>query len=296
MKKMRLPLAISLGIAILGIVLGSFLDLNISKAIASTANVFGITVSTIGPTIGFAFLSITGGGFIALAIKGKYHILLKIFFYGMAALCLGASIYFSGKEYFEINGFNMPELAWVGYLIASVIETGALVGGYFLFKDCQNKNMWIILCIICVILLLTLVAAVTGLKNIMHRPRYRLIENPDVDIAFHNWWQPCKNYKDLISQYSLDKDDFKSYPSGHAAEASIPIAFFTFLPLANKKYEKIQLPLYIVSCVFVLLIMFVRVLVGAHFLSDVSTGVMVMVLFTFIANEIVIKCPSLNTK
>ncbi len=296
MKTMRLPLLISLSITIVGVILGSFFDLNISKTIADTSNIFGITVSTIGPTIGFAFLAMMGGGFIAFALKGKYHLFLKIFFYIMATLCLGASIYFSGKEYFEINGFNMPEITWVGYLIVLLPECGALVGGYYLFKDCENNNMWIILCIVCAVILLTLVGGVTLLKNIMHRPRYRLISNPDLTISFHNWWEPLKEYKDLISQYNLSKDDFKSFPSGHASEASIPLVIITFLPLANRKYSKYQLPIYIVSFAFLLLIMFVRILVGAHFLSDVSMGAALMILFTFIANEIVIKCKSLQVE
>lgn len=66
---MRIPLLIALAVAILGIVFGSFFDLSISKAVASSNNMFAITISAIGPTIGFVAIVAMGGGFVALALK-----------------------------------------------------------------------------------------------------------------------------------------------------------------------------------------------------------------------------------
>ena len=94
MKKMRIPLIIALSVAVLGIIFGSFFDLNISTAIANPNNKFALTVSAIGPTIGFAAVALMGGGFVALAVKGKYHIALKILFYVLAAACLGVAIFY----------------------------------------------------------------------------------------------------------------------------------------------------------------------------------------------------------
>ena len=74
MRKMRLPLLIALGVAIIGIILGSFFDLQISTAIASPKNVFGLTVSAIGPTIGFGGVAVMGGVLVLFADgaqKGK---------------------------------------------------------------------------------------------------------------------------------------------------------------------------------------------------------------------------------
>ena len=76
---MRFPLIIALSVAIIGIIFGSFFDLQISTAIASANNKFALTVSAIGPTIGFAAVAAMGGGFLALIIKGKYHIVLKYY-------------------------------------------------------------------------------------------------------------------------------------------------------------------------------------------------------------------------
>ena len=292
MKNMRIPLLVVLGVAIVGIILGSFLDLNISKAIASSNSTIGLLLSAIGPTIGFAGVAVMGGGFIRFAIKGEYNIFLKILFLVLALACFGVSLYYPAGEYFGINGFYGSTPEWVGYLIVILPEAAAVVLGYFLFKECENKKMWIIFVIVIVLLVFALLVVIPTLKDIIHRPRYRLIVATGVE--FHNWWEPCKNYKDLITLYNTSSDNFKSYPSGHTAEASILLVTTLFLPLAGEKFKKYQKPLFIASCCLIAIVAFARILAAAHFLSDVSTGATVMVLLLVIANEIVIRIKSLH--
>lgn len=295
MKKMRIPLLIAWAVAAIGIVFGSFFDFQISSAIASSANGFALFVSAVGPTFGFAGVALMGGGFVALAIKGKYHIALKVLFYVLAAACLGVAIYYPAGEYFGVNGFyemGVPE--WAGYLVVILPESAAMVGGYFLFKDCQNKNMWIVFSIIVVLLLVALLGIIPALKDTMHRPRYRLLSR--TDITFHKWWEPCNDYKELREAYNAHKDDFKSYPSGHTAEASILLVMSTFFPLANKKFEKYQLAMFLGSCGLTLLVAFARILAAAHFLSDVSFGAIIILTLIIIANEIVMRIKPLQLK
>ena len=294
MKNMRIPLLIAWGVAVIGIIFGSFFDLSISTAIASPNNYFGLTISAIGPTFGFAGVAVMGGGFIAFIVKGKYHIALKILFGVLAACCFGVAIYYPAGEYFGINGFYGAAPEWVGYLVVLLPESAAVVGGYFLFKDFQNKNLWIVFCGIIVLLLVALLAIIPALKDTIHRPRYRLISTSPVD--FHNWWEPCKNYKELKAAYNIASDDFKSYPSGHTAEASILLVMSTFFPLANKKFAKYQMPFFYGACGLVLFVAFARILAAAHFLSDVSFGATIILTLTIIANEIVMRIKPLQLK
>ena len=293
MKKMRFPLLIALGVAIIGIIFGSFFDFQLSSAIASPTNGFGLTVSAILPTIGFAGVAVMGGGFIALIIKGKYHIALKILFGVLAAACVGVAIYYPAGEYFGINGFYGAAPKWVGYFIVLLPEAAATVGGYFLFKDCKNDKMWIIFCIIVGLLLIALLGIIPLIKDNMHRPRYRLLITTN-EISFHNWWEPFKEY-DLFKD-TMAHDNFKSYPSGHTAEVSILFVVITFFPLANEKMHKYQLPAFIGAGVLVLLVAFARILAAAHFLSDVSWGATIMLSLTFIANEVVMLIKPLQLK
>lgn len=289
---MRIPLIISLGVAVIGIIFGSFFDLQISQAIASPKNNFALMVSAIGPTIGFAGVAIMGGGFVAFIIKGNYNIILKLLFGVLALCCLGVAIYYPAGEYFGINGFYGVAPKAVGYAIVVLPELGAAVLGYFLFKDIKNTNTWILFCIVIVLLLIALLAVIPTIKDNMHRPRFRcIIAYP---IEFHNWWEPCKDYKDLMSTYGIEKDNFKSYPSGHTAEAAILLAPITFLPLADKKFERYQMPLFYGACGLILLVAFARILAAAHFLSDVSWGATIMITLVLIANEAVVHIKSLQ--
>lgn len=295
MKNMRIPLLVAWGAAIIGIILGSFFDLSISQAIASPTNGFALTVSAILPTVGFGGVAVMGGGFIAFIVKGNYKTYLKVLFGILAAGCLVLAIMYPAGEYFGINGFYGAAPKWVGYFIVILPEAALMVGGYFLFKDFKNENMWIVFVIIAVILAAALLGAVTGLKDIMHRPRYRLI-SVEENVAFHNWWEPCKNYKDLMETYGIDKDNFKSYPSGHTAEVSILFVVVTFFPLANEKLKKYQLPAFIFAGALVLLVAIARILAAAHYLSDVSWGAFIMLTLTLIANEVVMRIKALQLK
>ena len=292
MKKMRIPLLIAWSVAVIGILLGSFLDLNLSAAIANPKSIVGLTISAIGPTIGFMGVAIMTGGFLAFAIHGNYHIGLKILFYVLAAACFGVSIFYPGGEYFGLNGFYGAAPEWVGYLIVIFPEAAAAVGGYFLFKDCENKNLWIIFCIVIGLLLLSLLAIIPSLKSLMHRPRYRLVSTSDV--AFHNWWERCNDYETLMKEANTVKENFKSYPSGHTAEASILLVCSTLFPLADSKLKKIQMPLFLGSCCLVLLVAFARILAAAHYLSDVSFGAFIVLTSLFIANEVISRIKSLQ--
>lgn len=292
---MRIPLLIAWGVAIIGIILGSFLDLNISQTIAKPTNNFALLISAIGPTIGFGAVAFMGGGFIALGVKKEYHIALRILFFVLAACCYGVSVYYPAGEYFGINGFNKPDLKWVGYLIVVLPEAAAMVGGYFLLKDYQNKNIWIIYCAIIVCLLIALVGIIPIIKDNMHRPRYRLISRNSA-VEFNNWWQACKNYKELKELYHEASDNFKSFPSGHTAEASIPFFMVTFLPLVNSKFSKVQLPLFLGTCGLVIAVALARIFAAAHFLSDVSWGATIMISLVLIANEVIMRIKTLQPK
>ena len=298
MKKMRFPLLIVMGVGVIGIILGSFFDFQISSAIANPKSTIGLLISAIGPTIGFAAVALMGGGFIAFGLKKEYHIALRVLFFVLAACCFGVSIFYPAGEYFGVNGFYWAAPKAVGYAIVLLPEAAAVVGGYFLFRNISNKNMWIVWCIVIGLLLIALLAIIPNVKDYVRRPRYRflaLLENPRSE--FHQWWQPCRNYKDLMAQYNIESSDhFKSYPSGHSAEASILIVAATFYPLADKKFEKYQLPVFLGACGVTALVMFARILAAAHFLSDVSWGMTIVVTLTFIANEVVMRVKALKVE
>ena len=65
--------------------------------------------------------------------------------------------------------------------------------------------------------------------------------------------------------------------------------FLSSLPLFDKKLIKYQPLLFWCAFVWGLVVMFARMLVGAHYLSDTCVGALLAIVFFYIANEIVIR-------
>ena len=241
-----------------------------------------------------------GGGLIAFGLKKEYHIALRISFFVFAAACFFVSIFYPYGEYFGINGFYGAAPKAVGLAIVILPEAAAMVGGYFLFRNCSNKNMWIVFYVVIALLLIGLLAIIPNIKDAMRRPRYRFLAEYDEMNLFHNWWEPTKNYKDIMIAHGMDvensdlRDHFKSYPSGHTAETSILIVAATFFPMADTRFQKYQLPIFGVACAFVLWVALARIMAAAHFLSDVSWGATIIIALTLIANEVLLRFKKLQ--
>ena len=260
MKKMRIPLLAVLGVGVLGIILGSFFDFQISSAIANSHSVVGITLSALGETVGFLAVALMGGGFVAYGLKKDYHIVLRILFFVLSLACLVTALLYTKGAWFGVNGFSWLGVNEnVGYAIVIVPHLAAMAGGYFLFRNATNRNMWIVWCCVIVMLVIGLLGIISPLKGVFHRPRYRILSAYE-GISFHNWWDPCKDYKDIMKLYGIESSDhFKSFPSGHSGEISILIVAATFFPLADKKFEKYQIPAFFIACGCAAIVMFARI-------------------------------------
>ena len=271
---------------------GVALDLQINEAIFDRNNIFGLIVSSFGMIPGYGCLALLGGALFSISFKNKdFKVWLRIIFYVLSVAMFGISVYFLGKDVFSINGFYNPELhKWLGYLIMFVIMVPVFVGGFFLGKKNENPKMWIIILVLAAAIFMALVPGVTLFKSIMHRPRYRIAIH-EYGVDFHNWWEPCKDYKDIINAHPdvLTKEEFKSFPSGHSGAAMVGLITMMVMPLLNKKWMKHQTLMFYIAFGWGLVVMFSRMLVGAHFLTDTCMGALLTIVFFFIANEIIVK-------
>ena len=68
-------------------------------------------------------------------------------------------------EYFGVNGFYEAAPKAIGYFVAIVPLMAAEFFGYYVFKDCENKNMWIVLLIAIAAIGLALIGFVNVLKS-----------------------------------------------------------------------------------------------------------------------------------
>ena len=279
------------GVLLIGLILGSFFDLQINAALFNKTNVFGLIVSSFGMIPGYGCLSLLGGALFYITLKSTdFQKWLKAILFVMSAAMFGISIYFLGKDVFSVNGFENKKLYWLGFVIMGVIMCGVFYLGTLIGKKNENPKMWIIILVLAAAIFMALVPGVTLFKSIMHSPRYRIAVYEGYS-SFHNWWEPCKDYKDVINAYPsvLTKEEFKSFPSGHAGASMVGLISLSYLPLFNKNWMKHQTLLFYIAFAWGLVVMFARMLVGAHFLSDVCVGALLTVVFFYIANEIVVK-------
>jgi len=289
MKKLRIPLLITALILIIGLILGSFFDLQISQTLFRERNGFGIFMSAFSLIPGYALFSIIGGAMLANS-KIQKNKGVRIFLYIIAVIAILASSYLSGKEIFSLNGYNKEGFGYLvlGCAICLVFQAGAFYLGYYLFKNSQNEKLWLALFILVVGLVIALIGGTVLFKAIMNRPRYRLVQTGFEHIKFYNWFERCTNSKGYIA-LGAAKEDFKSFPSGHAgASMLLALSLAFILPLAKPNLAKYSIWLFIGGVAYSLLVMFTRILVGAHFLSDVSMGGLLVVVFSYIANEVII--------
>lgn len=123
-------------------------------------------------------------------------------------------------------------------------------------------------------------ACVTVLKEFWNRPRfYALHEYPE--IMYRNWYEPAfASSKTLAAEYGLQADAFKSFPSAHTATAAVSLSFPILCgyirSLKNRQDMVIGLAL-----LFTVLSAFSRLLLGMHFLSDVSAGFLIALFFVW---------------
>ena len=293
-KKTRIIFFCVIGILISAFIVGSFLDYQINDALFHHRDTFGLVVSVIGTTPGYGVFAFLGGGFLSLFFKKEeYKTPIRLLFLLGCLACLGSSTFFAGREFFGPNGFDfVVSQQACGFLISLPVMCGITYLGYLFIRKCENKYLWIILLILVAAFAIALTGGVTLFKEIFHRPRFRAIMN--YGLEYHPWYKRCANYDEIAKALHIAKEEFKSFPSGHAASAMGLPMLMLFLPIFNKKFNKYLLPAFGASLAFALLVMFVRLYVGAHFLSDVAMGALLTTVFFYVTFEVMNHVKQLN--
>lgn len=298
MKKMRLHIYIAMAVFVIMIIIGSFLDLQINQALFSNRNGFGITVAALSMNVGYAVIAFMGGVTLFHGLKIAKVTWQKVMFIILSLGYLGISIYFDAKEFFGSNGWYILDIKWVGYFIATPIMGAAMAGGYFVGRKANNPRLWLLMLVGVAFIGFSLIIGTTVVKSIFHRPRYRLAVYGEIS-PFFAWWERCGNYEDLMAKvadkYNLSlevaKEEFKSFPSGHTSVCSLGMLFVIMLPFITGKELKHQIIYFYVALAYALFVAFTRMLVGAHYLSDVGMGGLITTVCLYGYYEVILHEP-----
>ena len=290
MKK-RIHLLIIIGILLVGFIIGSFLDFKIDEALFSENNGFGLFMASFGVYPCYAGLAFIGGGLLSTTL-GKKELPLwgKIVCFGLSGLAYVMAIYLCGKEWPSVNGHNVPKLAILSYAICAVVFAGIYVLAFFICKKGDQKQIWRVLLVMTVIFVFALLPAGFIIKLIIHRPRYRYVVRTGIT-DFHNWWQNCANYKEIVNQnivingFPITKEEFKSFPSGHSGTGMIMAMFLMYAPIIFPKLKGKETLFFYIGAAYGFLMMFSRLIVGAHYLTDTCMGSLIVMVVFYVVNE-----------
>lgn len=116
------------------------------------------------------------------------------------------------------------------------------------------------------------VLVVTVTKIPWGRPRYRSVISTD-GLDYRPWYVPGTDDREAFEGI-LPHEEFKSFPSGHTANAACALALLLLLYVIPSLRER-ERALTAFAFAWTALVMAARITAGAHFLSDVTVGLAV---------------------
>ena len=151
-----------------------------------------------------------------------------------------------------------------------------MLAGIVVFKYADTDNLLRIV-IGLIVILAGAIIVVQLVKPIMDRPRFRFLMSSEGSLdLFCPWWKSGSEIKDLFPL--VDKDEFKSFPSGHTNVAALTMPVLAFLPAISSKIKVNGRVLFYAGFAYTLIVAISRITVAAHFLSDVSFALLISIL------------------
>ena len=267
-------------IALIAIIVGSIKDIDISHKLVSITNPLGMFVETFGIILGYSMVTIGSVTFFAGAFFREER-WWKIL--GALVLTVGVSlaVFFLTEQ---LGRFHADEVYYgyrnsnkIAFIIAAVSQVVVGIITFFIVDKAKSEAC-IRVGLIIVLAMATQVLLLYFLKKIGCRPRYRFLIDPELNTAgyeFVNWWQ-----------FGIGKrpsgEYFKSWPSGHTATAACVILIGYLPNVLRWRFRFDKYVLFIVGALYTIFVAFARILIGAHFLTDVAWGALIGTLCCFL--------------
>lgn len=179
-----------------------------------------------------------------------------------------------GSIYPSLVG-NVPAIV----LAAMLLEYPLFFVGYFSAGKTDDKLLAQKI-VGLLIVIMTAYIVMQGLKEHFARPRYRTVVLGYEGVPFVHWYEPFSDAEKYTSMYKINVDEFHSFPSGHSIFSMLTICILPSLSWLFPKLKDKQIYLFISGAVFSAVIITTRIVLGAHYLSDVSAGAIIAILST----------------
>lgn len=259
-------------------IIGTFFDLSISKALYDQNNIFGNILAAFGEypsSLGFV-----ASGTMIIIGRNKEHKVKNIL-----QIILGI--------WFIISGSLMAAMLPTNYLdISSILSiiiglTCSILTILLITKLAKNTDRQTIikLASVFIIVIFANIIIINIIKIPWGRARYRLVAVND-QAYFMPWYQPGTTLKDTLVAQGVLKEEFKSFPSGHTANASCML-LISLLPVLSSKLTNKKNILFITGIIWTCTVALSRIIMGAHYLTDTMIALLVgLIVFIFVTKLI----------
>lgn len=271
-------LRITIIFIIIMMIIGTFFDLSISKALYDQNNIFGNILAAFGECP--SSLGFVASGTMIIIGRNKDNKIKNIL-----GIILGL--------WFILSGSLMASLLPVNYLdipiILSIIIglTCSILTILLITKLAKNTDRQTIikLASVFIIVILANIIIINIIKIPWGRARYRLVAVND-QAYFMPWYQPGTTLKDTLVAQGVLKEEFKSFPSGHTANASCML-LISLLPVLSSKLTNKKNILFIAGIIWTCTVALSRIIMGAHYLTDTMIALLVgLIVFIFVTKLI----------
>lgn len=273
-------LIVCLGLLVL-LGIGSLYDYSISQALFNPESTFGVFFASYGQLP--AMLGIGIGGVLLLRTAGSKKLLGKILSYIFGVLLTVFAIFGVAMDpTLYMKNMSMAVSAVIAIVLVAIVDLIILK----LVKDTSDSklNKAIIVILVTVFAEIILINMV---KVPWSRPRMRMLA-VESEAVFQPWWQIGCELKEHLISIGVAAEEFKSFPSGHAGNAAC-LMLLGILPSLCPKFEGKENLFFYIGLAFTVIVAISRIIMGAHFLSDVVMGTLVTFVIEIIMVHLVLK-------
>ena len=278
LKKLYVREATILGVFLLLLmIVGTIWDLPISKFMyPGHENTFGQFFAAFGRLPAFVGLVSSGVLLFSVYKRLKKGFIQWLAFAGALVLVAGGILLCAKEAVGDV--IAMP--LWAALLVTAFVSTLYSFALLVLTRTCQTKTIIrfigaTVFTIVASFLIVELLKAVWG------RPRMVLISSVGNDSLFVPWFKPGSELKKRLIEEGVAKDMVSSFPSGHSTSAACAMLLL-LVPTLGKAVRGRERLFMLAGAAWTVIVCFSRIMMGAHFLTDVTAAVAITLICAII--------------
>lgn len=270
----------ALGVALAWMALGSFVDYPLSCALYNESNPFAMFFAAYGELP--ATLGWVAAGSLFLYGHNRNN---KLF--GVIQVADGICLILLGT----VMACLMPTL-YLPVKTAILTVIGLALSVCTVVVTCRlahnaDRAMVIRVAVAVFLVILCELLVVNFIKVPWGRPRMRLVAN-NPEACFLSWWQLGGALKDRLVAAGVAAEEFKSFPSGHTANAATML-LLGLIPYLKPQLQRFEHAFIAVGFAWTAVVAFTRIVMGAHYLTDTVVGFLVGFLSVYVICKMVFR-------